>query len=70
MLPLVMHGISEHAVRYLPTNILTNSIMATVSQGSGGPDRPVSAAIGLLLMVLYAAVALGAGAVLFVRRDA
>ncbi|MGA8725773.1 MAG: ABC transporter permease subunit [Acidimicrobiales bacterium] len=70
VLPLVMHGISEHAVRYLPTNILTNSIMATVNQGSGGPNPPVSAAVGLLLMVLYAAVALGAGAVLFVRRDA
>ncbi len=36
VLPLVMHGISEHAVRYLPSNILTNSIMATVSQGPGG----------------------------------
>jgi ABC-2 type transport system permease protein len=69
VLPLVMHGISEHAVRYLPTNILTNSIMATVSQG-GGPFSPVSPTIGLLLMVVYAAIALGAGAVLFVRRDA
>ena len=38
VLPLVMHGISESAVRYLPTNILTNSIMATVNQGPGG-DR-------------------------------
>jgi uncharacterized membrane protein len=36
VLPLVMHGISESRVRYLPTNILTNSIMSTVNQGPGG----------------------------------
>lgn len=70
VLPLVMHGISEDAVPYLPTNILVNSITATVNQGAGGPNPPVSPALGLLLMVLYAAVALGAGAALFVRRDA
>lgn len=70
VLPLVMRGISEHAVRYLPTNILVNSVMATVGQGDGGPFRPVSPAVGLGLMVLYAAVPLAAGAVLFVKRDA
>jgi len=70
VLPLVMHGISEHDVRYLPTNILTNSIMSTVNQGPGGIVRPLSATIGLLLMALYAAIALAVGAVLFVRRDA
>ena len=32
VLPLVMHGISEPDLRYVPTNILTNSIMATVNQ--------------------------------------
>jgi ABC-2 type transport system permease protein len=69
VLPLVMHGISEHAVRYLPTNILTNSIMATVNQGQG-PFPPLSPVVGLLLMVVYALVALVAGAVLFVKRDA
>jgi ABC-2 type transport system permease protein len=69
VLPLVMHGISEHDLRYVPTNILTNSIMSTVNQGPG-INQPVSPAIGLLLMAIYAAVALGAGAVLFVRRDA
>ncbi len=70
VLPLVMHGISEHAVRYLPTNILTNSIMATVNQGPGGPFHPLSPAVGLLLMALYAAIVLVAGAALFVKRDA
>lgn len=70
VLPLVMHGISETTVRFLPTNILTNSIMSTVSQGQGGPFPPLSPVVGLLLMVLYAAAALAAGAVLFVRRDA
>ena len=70
VLPLVMHGISEHAVKYLPTNILTNSVMSTVGQGGGGPFQPVSPAVGLALMVLYAAISLAAGAVLFLRRDA
>jgi ABC-2 type transport system permease protein len=69
VLPLVMHAISKPAVRYLPTNILTNSITATVNQG-GGIVRPLSPGIGLLLMAIYAAIALAAGAVLFVKRDA
>ena len=69
VLPLVMRAISERDLRYLPTNILTNSIMSTVNQGPGGGLRPLSPAVGLLLMALYAAVALIAGAVLFVRRD-
>ncbi len=70
VLPLVMHGISESSVRYLPTNILINSIMSTVTQGQGGPFPPLTPVVGLLLMVLYAAAALAVGAVLFVRRDA
>jgi hypothetical protein len=70
VLPLVMHGISESTVRFLPTNILINSIMSTVSQGQGGPFPPLAPVVGLLLMVLYAAAALTVGAVLFVRRDA
>jgi ABC-2 type transport system permease protein len=69
VLPLVVHSISEHAVRYLPSNILTNSIMATVSQGPGG-NQPLSPVVGLSMMVLYAAIPLAVGAVLFARRDA
>jgi len=70
VLPLVMHGISQSGVRYLPTNILTNSIMSTVNQGPGGSFGPVSPVEGLLLMTLYAGIALGVGAAVFVRRDA
>jgi ABC-type transport system involved in multi-copper enzyme maturation permease subunit len=70
VLPLVMHGISEPDLRYVPTNILTNSIMATVNQGPGGIVRSLSAGVGLLLMAIYATIVLAAGAVVFVRRDA
>jgi ABC-2 type transport system permease protein len=69
VLPLVMHGISEPDLRYVPTNMLTNSIMSTVNLGPG-VVRPLSAAVALLLMVVYAAITLTLGAVLFVRRDA
>lgn len=70
VLPLVMHAISEPDVRYLPTMLLTNSVMATVRQGGPGGVAPLSPGIGLMLMAVYSAVALVAGAVLFVRRDA
>jgi ABC-2 type transport system permease protein len=70
VLPLVMHGISEPDTRYVPTYILTNSIMSTIKQGPGGMVSPLSPTVGLLLMAVYAAVALAAGTVLFVRRDA
>ncbi|HUJ64797.1 MAG TPA: hypothetical protein VLX59_04615, partial [Acidimicrobiales bacterium] len=70
VLPLVMRGISQPDLRYLPTNILVNSIMATVNQGSGGIVKPLSPAVGLLLMAIYAAVVLAAGVASFVRRDA
>jgi len=73
VLPLVIHGISEAAVKYLPTNILTQSVMATVPQappGGGDPNMPLAPGVGLGLMVVYAAVAVAVGAVLFARRDA
>jgi ABC-type transport system involved in multi-copper enzyme maturation permease subunit len=70
VLPLVMQGISEPDLRYVPTNILTDSIMATVNRGQGGIVPPLSPALGLLLMAIYAAIVLAAGAVLFVKRDA
>jgi ABC-2 type transport system permease protein len=70
VLPLAMHGISEPDLRYVPTNILTGSIMSTVNQGPGGIVSPLSPTVGLLLMALYAVIVLAAGAVLFVRRDA
>lgn len=70
VLPLVIRGINEHWVRYMPTNILTNSIMSTVDQGPGGIVQPLSPTVGLLLMAMYAAIALTVGAVLFLKRDA
>jgi ABC-type transport system involved in multi-copper enzyme maturation permease subunit len=68
VLPLVIRGISEHLSRYMPTNILVNSVMSTVPDH--GPYAPLAPAIGLLVMVLYAAVAVAIGVVLFVTRDA
>jgi ABC-2 type transport system permease protein len=68
VLPLFIRGISEHLVRYMPTNILVNSVMSTTP--NSGPYAPLSPAVGLLIMVLYAAAALAIGAVLFIRRDA
>ena len=70
VLPLVMHQISQSAVRLLPSNILINSITSTVNQGSVGSNGPLSPAVGLAVMALYAAIALAAGAVLFFTRDA
>jgi ABC-type transport system involved in multi-copper enzyme maturation permease subunit len=68
VLPLVMRGISEHLDRYMPTNILVNSVMSTSSQS--GPYAPLSPPVGLLVMVLYATVAVGIGVMLFAKRDA
>ena len=70
VLPLVVRSFSESDMHFLPTNILSNSIMATTPQPPGEPFPPLSPVVGLLLMVLYAAVALAVGATLFVRRDA
>jgi ABC-type transport system involved in multi-copper enzyme maturation permease subunit len=68
VLPLVMRGISEHLDRYMPTNILVNSVMST--SPNGGPYAPLSAPVGTLVMALYALVALGIGTMLFIQRDA
>ena len=73
VLPLVIRGISESATRYTPTRILINSIMNTTQQGppgGGGPIQDFSPGVGLLLMAIYAAIALAAGAVVFMNRDA
>jgi ABC-2 type transport system permease protein len=71
VLQLVLRGISERDVRYAPVNIMINSITSTVHPpGPAGPFSPVSPGVGLTLMAVYALAVLGAGAVLFVRRDA
>lgn len=68
VLPLVARGISHHLVRYIPTNILVNSVMSTSPHG--GPFAPLSPPVGLLVMAVYALAALAVGVVLFTRRDA
>ncbi|HYA67517.1 MAG TPA: ABC transporter permease subunit [Acidimicrobiales bacterium] len=71
VLPLVMHAISPGDVRYLPTNMLIDSVMSTVNQGAGpGGFGPLSPGIGLGLMAIYAAIAVAVGTALFVKRDA
>jgi ABC-2 type transport system permease protein len=70
VLPLVAHSIAQSAVRFVPSNILVNSIMETVSQGFQGPQGPLSPVVGLLVMAIYAAIVLAVGSVLFLRRDA
>jgi ABC-type transport system involved in multi-copper enzyme maturation permease subunit len=72
VLPLVMYGISEPDLRFVPSIILENSIMATVRQtpASTGVVLPLSPVTGLLLMAGYTVLALALGSVLFVRRDA
>jgi ABC-type transport system involved in multi-copper enzyme maturation permease subunit len=70
VLPLVMQGISQEDLRYVPSNMLTQSIMSTVDQGRASIHQPVSPVVGLALMALYAAIVLAAGATLFDRRDA
>ena len=70
VLPLV-HARDLRDRRPLPADQdPTDSVMSTVNQGQGGPFGPVSPVVGLLLMVVYAAIALAVGAVVFVRRDA
>lgn len=74
VLPLVIRGISESATRWTPTRILVNSIMNTTVQTGGGPKggpiQDFSPGVGLLVMAVYAAIALAAGSVLFMKRDA
>ena len=70
VLPLVMHGISEHD-RPLSADQHPDQLDHVDREpGAGWALPPLSPVVGLLLMVLYAAVALAVGAVLFVRRDA
>jgi ABC-2 type transport system permease protein len=74
VLPLVIRGISESAVHWTPTRILVNSIMNTTNLGGGGPKggpiQDFSPGVGLVVMAVYAAIALAAGVVVFMKRDA
>ncbi len=65
LLPLLLRPLSEHIQRYMPVQILGNSVAVTVRN----PDQ-LSPTMGILLMVAYTAVAVVAGAAVFARRDA
>jgi len=66
LLPILLQGISENLSRFAPENIFANSVATVVPQG--GHD--LSAVTGFVLMAIYAVAVLGAGMVLFLRRDA
>ena len=65
LLPLVLHDVAGNPDRFMPVMLLGNSVAAVT---------PVVAALtsttALLLMALYAALALTVGAALLGRRDA
>ncbi|MBV9659541.1 MAG: ABC transporter permease subunit [Acidimicrobiales bacterium] len=65
LLPLLLHPLSGDPVRYAPVQILANSVSVTIMNHS-----QVSPTVGLLLMFVYSAVVLFAGAVVFSSRDA
>ena len=65
LLPICLHNVAGDPGRFMPELIYGNSI-AAVAPLNGAP----SSTVGLLLMTLYAAVALVVGAALLARRDA
>ena len=65
LLPLLLHNVAGNPSRFMPVLLLGNSVAAVVPVSGA-----VSATTALLLMALYAAVALTVGAVLLARRDA
>jgi ABC-2 type transport system permease protein len=65
LLPLLLQRLPGNPSQFTPVGILANSVSDVVHQSD-----QVSAPVGLLLMALYSAVALGIGAALIVRRDA
>ena len=65
LLPLLLHNVAGNPGRFMPVMLLGNSVAAVVPVSGA-----VSSTTALLLMALYAAVALTVGAVLLDRRDA
>jgi ABC-2 type transport system permease protein len=65
LLPVSLQGVAGNPGRFMPELLYGNSI-AAVNPVNGAP----SSTVGLLLMTLYAAVALGIGGALLARRDA
>lgn len=65
LLPLALQRIRAQPSRFTPVTIVANTLSATLSH----PGQ-VAVGLGTALMVLYAVVALGAGAAGLLRRDA
>ncbi|HEY1652759.1 MAG TPA: ABC transporter permease [Acidimicrobiales bacterium] len=63
--PILLHTLSSDPSKYTPAIIFAQSVSAVVPQ-----TNQVSATIGFVLMLVYVAVALAAGVVLLVKRDA
>jgi ABC-2 type transport system permease protein len=69
VVPLVVHNFWQGGVRFMPPNILNDSLNSTVAN-FGGPYAPLSPVAGLAMLALYALVPLVIGSVLFLKRDA
>jgi ABC-type transport system involved in multi-copper enzyme maturation permease subunit len=65
LLPLLLHQLAGNPARFTPVQILANSVSVTVTN-----HGQLSPTIGLLLMVVYSAAVLVAGAFMFSSRDA
>ena len=65
LVPILFNSISHGIARLAPELIFANSIAAVHRQGNA-----VSVTIGVVLMLVYCATALGLGALLLNRRDA
>ncbi len=63
--PILLHTLSSDPSKYTPAIIFAQSVSAVVPQ-----TNQVSATIGFVLMLVYVTVALVAGVVLLVKRDA
>jgi ABC-2 type transport system permease protein len=65
LVTVIFQRLSQDIARFAPENIFAGSVASVVPQ-----PHELSAPVGFLVMALYAAVALGLGATLLLRRDA
>ena len=65
LVPLILHNVAGNPSRFMPVMLLGNSVAAVVPVAGALPSTAA-----FLLMALYAATALTAGAALLDRRDA
>ena len=65
LVPVLLHNVAGNPARFMPVMLLGNSVAAVVRVNDA-----LSSPVALLLMGLYAALALVVGLALLVRRDA